>query len=375
MSWSGASVADLLDVRLVPTVAAAVAAGVLSCLAQPALISLLRRHAVLDTPNHRSSHSTAMPRGGGMAVMAGVMAGLAVASWQGLDVPSAFWLGLIGFALLGLVEDVRGASVEARLLGQLATGYVTALLVLRHTSGGIAVAWVLGVFAAAVLLVACTNAFNFMDGVNGMSALNALVAAGAYGLIASQLEAPAVVALAAATGAAAAGFLPWNVPRARVFLGDVGSYGLGAALGLLCLSCLVVGAPPELCVAPLSFYAADTAWTLFRRIRRGERWYEAHREFVYQRLADAGLGHLGAAAVAAFGATAVILLAQQAVSLPLAWRLAADAGLLALPVLYVALPALRWRDAQASPNGAPEPNPGIASATALRPGQRDGDAA
>ncbi|MGH3326843.1 MAG: MraY family glycosyltransferase [Streptomycetales bacterium] len=318
--------------------AAAVAAAI-SCGVQPLLIRLLRRHAVLDAPNHRSSHRTATPRGGGIAVVAGVAAGLGAATWLGVTVPGACWFGLVGFAVIGLLEDLRGMSVTARLAAQLALGLLIVLLVVDDPGGRVALG-VAGMVVAAVLLVAYTNAYNFMDGLNGISALNTIVVCVAYGVIATSLGAGGIVVVAAATAAAAAGFLPWNAPRARVFLGDVGSYALGATLGLLGVACFLAGAPLELCAAPLSVYVADTAWTLVRRVARRQRWYEAHREHAYQRLTDAGLGHLESAAVTVVAAVLVTLLAQRAVALPPLWRLAVDGGAVALLAVYLALPTV-----------------------------------
>ncbi|MGH3345170.1 MAG: hypothetical protein ACRDPK_20330, partial [Carbonactinosporaceae bacterium] len=174
--------------------AAAVAAAV-SCGVQPLLIRLLRRHAVLDAPSQRSSHRTATPRGGGMAVVVGVAAGLGAATWLGVAVPGACWFGLVGFAVLGLLEDLRGVSVAARLVAQLALGLLIVLLVVDDPGGRVAIG-VAGIVVAAVLLVGYTNAYNFMDGLNGISALNAIVVCAAYGVIAASLGAGGIVVVA-----------------------------------------------------------------------------------------------------------------------------------------------------------------------------------
>jgi UDP-N-acetylmuramyl pentapeptide phosphotransferase/UDP-N-acetylglucosamine-1-phosphate transferase len=97
------------------------------------------------------------------------------------------------------------------------------------------------------------------------------------------------VGLALAAGACA--FLPWNAGRARVFLGDVGSYSIGAALAVLAIRLIADGVPVEAVAGPVLLYLADVAWTLQRRIRRGEPWLEGHRTHVYQRWCDAGWSH------------------------------------------------------------------------------------
>ena len=105
----------------------------------------------------------------------------------------------------------------------------------------------------------------------------------------------------AAIAVGALAFLPWNAGQARVFLGDTGSYALGAALAMLAAYAVVLRIPAEAALGPLALYIADTAWTLLRRIRAGERWLEAHRSHVYQQWCDVGWSHqrvtLAAAAV------------------------------------------------------------------------------
>jgi UDP-N-acetylmuramyl pentapeptide phosphotransferase/UDP-N-acetylglucosamine-1-phosphate transferase len=95
------------------------------------------------------------------------------------------------------------------------------------------------------------------------------------------------------------GFLPFNFPRARVFLGDSGSYFLGSMIAIAVLVALEAGAPLPAVAAPLVLYLADTSVTLLRRVRRGERWWEPHREHVYQRLANGPLGHTATTAIVA----------------------------------------------------------------------------
>jgi UDP-N-acetylmuramyl pentapeptide phosphotransferase/UDP-N-acetylglucosamine-1-phosphate transferase len=96
-------------------------------------------------------------------------------------------------------------------------------------------------------------------------------------------------------------------PRARVFLGDVGSYRRGAALAVLAACAVLDGIPVEAALAPLALYLTDTAWTLQRRIRAGERWFEAHRSHTYQQLCDLGWSHQRVAAVTA-GTTLLLCL-------------------------------------------------------------------
>jgi UDP-N-acetylmuramyl pentapeptide phosphotransferase/UDP-N-acetylglucosamine-1-phosphate transferase len=145
-------------------------------------------------------------------------------------------------------------------------------------------------------LVGYTNAFNFMDGINGLAAGQALITAGGSGLLAAlatgRWESLSVV-FAFILAGAAAGFLPHNFPRARMFMGDVGSIPLGFFLGVLpiwlardCGSWLLV----PLILLHANFFL-DTGFTLVRRILTGQRWYEAHSEHFYQRLVRSGKSH------------------------------------------------------------------------------------
>jgi len=133
--------------------------------------------------------------------------------------------------------------------------------------------------AAFVATLVLTNVWNFMDGINGLAASQALLAAvglawmagGAWGL------------LALALAASCAGFLPFNFPRARIFMGDVGSGAIGFALGALCaVAGARVGEKFALVLLPVSVFLVDSSLTLLRRLLRGERWWTPHTQHAYQ---------------------------------------------------------------------------------------------
>lgn len=256
----------------------------------PLSVPLLRRFNVIDAPSVRSSHDRPTLRGGGLApaVVALAFFGLA----PGLDGSARTSVLLAGglFALLGLADDLRDVHPFLRFLGQL-------------LAAALAVPWLLGnvdlppasIGLAAVLavfwIVSYVNSFNFMDGINGISAAQAIAAGGAFGLLGLWTSAHTVAVLGGATAAAAGGFVPFNFPRARLFLGDVGSYFFGAVLALLVLLALRAGLPFEAAFAPLALYLADTGTTLLRRIFKGEPWHQPHRDHVYQRLVRLGWSH------------------------------------------------------------------------------------
>ena len=307
------------------------ASFVVALVATGVAIPLLRRARVLDVPNHRSSHVDVTPRGGGVGVVAGVAAGVLLGG-SDRDIVVVL-LGAAAAALVGLVDDLRGLGAMARLVAQFLLAAAVALLLLAGRDEN-PFLLVLGGAAAVVWLVGCLNAFNFMDGINGISGLTALVAGGWYAWLGHDLSYDALQVAGLALAGAALGFLPWNAFRARVFLGDVGSYGLGFGIGGLALVALLAGASWLEALAPLAIYLADTAWTLVDRVRRGETWHEAHREHVYQRLVIAGWSHQATALLVAGLALLVCVLAGWA-ALPVA-----AVGTLVVVAGYVALPRL-----------------------------------
>ena len=324
---------EFATVLAVGTCAAVVAA------AEAMAIPLLRRAAIIDVPGHRSSHKVPTPRGGGIPVAAGL---LVAAGLIGGVNATVFALAVAGFGLLGMTEDIRGLSAPRRLGLQAGGAILVALLLVS----GLAVPpdlMLLLTVLGAVWITGFVNVFNFMDGVNGISGAHALIGGLAFAALGWWRHDGFLVPAGAVLAAAALAFLPWNAGRARVFLGDAGSYTLGAALAMLAAYAILAGLPAEAALGPLALYLADTGWTLQRRIRAGESWLEPHRTHVYQRWCDAGWSHQRVAATAA--AATILLSGLGAVSLagvPAA-RAAADlAGGLVL-ACYLRSPSLLAR--------------------------------
>ena len=303
----------------------------------PVAISLLRRR-VLDRPNARSSHAVPTPRGGGI-----VPAVAAVAVVLAAGPGPSWWVASAAAVLagVGFVDDLRDLPVSARLAAQVAVAVAVAvgLTLALDAPAGLAllsVPWIVGY----------VNAFNFMDGIDGISGLHATLVGLTWGVAGVVADDVLGLALGAVLAAAALGFLPYNLPRARVFLGDVGSYFLGGwiAVGAVVLTPRI-GLLPAL--LPTAVYVADTAWTLLGRLRRGERWGEAHRDHVYQRLVRQGWSHartclLVAVVTAVLGALGLV--AGEAVA---AQASAVGLGGL-LVVAYLCLPRMVGRDLHAS---------------------------
>jgi UDP-N-acetylmuramyl pentapeptide phosphotransferase/UDP-N-acetylglucosamine-1-phosphate transferase len=292
-----------------------VEAGIVALLAATAAGPLVLRAVtgrVVDIPNQRSSHSVPTPRGGGVAIIIGVLVGLLFAQASSGAVLAALVTAiLLGF--VGGLEDIRGIRISIRLVLQTAVGLVGVVWILNNLDRP-ALPWALTVILALVWLVGFTNAFNFMDGINGISAFQLIVAGLAWMVIGALGEMDWLVALGAITVGASLGFLPWNFPKARFFMGDVGSYFSGGWLAAVTIVGVGMGIHPAAMAAPLLVYVADTTYTLIRRVLRGEDWLKSHRSHVYQRLVILGWSHLKtafffalvAATVAATGLTWIL---------------------------------------------------------------------
>ncbi len=277
----------------------ATAAG--SALLTQAWILLARRRQINDLPGPRRMHSVPTPRGGGIAIAVVFLLAL---SW--LSLPPSHASGLMSlalgaglFAALGLFDDLSPLPTALKFGLQL----VAAALLVAGIAGG----WALGWIGLAVLVVACcyvVNIWNFMDGSNGLIAVQALLIAFALAFWPGQPEYLRMASLALA--GACLGFLPFNLPTARVFLGDVGSHAIGAAVfGLLLLAWQEKTLDLLQVLLVSSVIVLDTGYTLARRLLSGKRVWLAHRDHLFQYAVRVGHSHAkvcliyGAATVAA----------------------------------------------------------------------------
>lgn len=239
------------------------------------------RHAdaqgLFDQPGERRSHARATPRGGGIGIALAGLLGLLVLAVAASD-PRPWLLiatGLLLVAGIGWRDDHRPLPAWPRLAVHVCAGLLLALA--TQLLGG---DW-LSSALAGLLAVGLVNVWNFMDGIDGLATSQALLC----GLALAACLEPNGRLLALVLAAACLGFLPLNFPRARVFLGDVGSGALGYLLAiLLAQGWLNVQADsrPLLLLPPLVMLV-DSAATLASRIIRGERWWQAHVQHAYQR--------------------------------------------------------------------------------------------
>ena len=237
------------------------------------------RIAAVDVPNERSSHSLPTPRGGGIGI------------WIALIIVGIFVTGDIYFSaiisiagLLGLLEDRFTLSSKIRLVSQFVISSFVALLFLGPPSSPL----MLSLFLFwLIFITATTNFYNFMDGINGIAGLTGLVGFGLLAFFSYYiLNARDVFLMSTALAAGCIGFLPFNFPRARVFMGDVGSILLGFVFASFVVR-LSTSIEVFLCLIMfLSTFYADSVITIYYRWRRGENLMQAHRSHLYQYLCN-----------------------------------------------------------------------------------------
>lgn len=356
------------------TVSAAAAGGVIALvvtvLMVPLTIRLARRLLIVDVPGTRSSHVIATPRLGGMGVAAGALVGLAAASLLDPvvlgpaiadDLPVGFVLALAAvlFGCIGLADDLfKGIPVSFRLAAQLlVAATVVAPWVLGHetTSTGITLGALALAAVAVVWVIGYVNAFNFMDGVDGISGLVAIVVGLDLALVGVLDDrAPLLVAGLVLAGASA-GFLPLNLRPATVFLGDGGSYFLGAWIAAAIAIGVGIEVPPEAVLAVTAPYLADTAVTLLRRVARREDWRASHHEHAYQQLVELGLSHRSVSGTVAAASAACAALGLVSLVGGTGIRVLAALGIAAVAAAYVASPSLIRRRALATTGSRPAP--------------------
>ena len=333
---------------LLPPLLTALLTLILAWLATGRVTAWLRRRAILDQPNHRSSHTIPTPRGGGLGVLVALLpvwAGLAVlhADAPGAPVVLPVLAGAALLAGLSFLDDLKGLPVALRFGAQLAV--IAGLVFWLPADARLFQGW-LPFWPDRLLTllgwVWFVNLFNFMDGIDGIAGVETMTIGLGASLIAGLAGWTLPGLWGIALAAAALGFLAWNWHPAKVFLGDVGSVPLGLLGGWLLIQLAIAGAWAPALILP-GYFLADATLTLLRRALRGEKIWQAHREHFYQRAVRSGLRHDQVSARIALVNGGLILCAVIA-------ALASDwIGLAAATLLIAALLAYLGRSKAPSP--------------------------
>lgn len=287
---------DRKDMEFMGTLISAVCGFAASLLLTAATLRYARRHGLIDLPGKRRSHKQPTPRGGGIGIVAAVvLAGLP--AWHGLDPAAspvrvgAIALAILAVALIGWRDDHAPLSVLPRLAVHVLAALLVGVAVLAPGSEPRAFGW-MALLPLVVVLVGFINAHNFMDGIDGILGQQGLFVMLGLGLLAAWSGQIGLAAFAYAAAAGCLGFLFFNFPPARIFMGDVGSGALGLALGTL--AALLVQRDPAMlwgCVILPSAFLVDSGLTLARRMLGGQRWYAPHRQHLYQWLVRVNWSH------------------------------------------------------------------------------------
>lgn len=252
---------------------------------------------IMDKPTERSSHTTPTPRTGGIAVVLGALVAMVLVGQLNRPLIVA---GAIGSAvtIISLIDDVYSMSSLPRLLVHVLVATATVLLInLAPQHLGLPYAdlhlphW-LGLALAVLFTVGFVNFFNFMDGINGLAASQGMFGAMTIGVILCMGGAENSALTSAALAGACLGYLPHNFPKAKIFMGDVGSTTIGFALAMLTL---VGGARTKLdwvpYIMPLGVFIYDAGFTVIKRAVAGEKITAPHRKHHYELLTRCGWSH------------------------------------------------------------------------------------
>ena len=271
----------------------------LAALSAAVVRGLIARPLLLDLPDPRKAHARPTPTGGGLGVIAAVAGGMAVlwaAGDPGPERHAALLAAAAAMAAVGLLDDRLDLPALPRLFVQGAAAGVAMWggLVIERVSlpwAGEVPLGVLGPVLTFVWFIGCTNAVNFLDGSDGLLGSGLLVTSVMLALLGITLGAPFVVALSLCLAAGFAGFLPFNWPAARIFLGDVGSQAAGFLLaGLGVAAALATEARMSFAIVALLLAAVlfDAGFTVARRALAGEAFWRPHRAHLYQMAIRAG---------------------------------------------------------------------------------------
>ena len=253
---------------------------------------------ILDHPNERSLHDRPVPRGGGLAILIAVgVCGAAVALFYPARGLVGMGLGALIVSVVSFIDDRHSITPAGRLVAHVAAS--AAILYSGFFLHGLefpGMSWdwppIAGAVLSAVFIVWMINLYNFMDGMDGFAGGMAVFGFGTFAVMGWTAGHDAFLAVSLIIAAASAGFLFFNFPPARIFMGDVGSSTLGLLAATLSLWGTRDGVFPFwIALLVFSPFIVDATVTLFRRLLRGDKIWQAHKTHFYQRLVQAGWGH------------------------------------------------------------------------------------
>jgi Fuc2NAc and GlcNAc transferase len=278
------------------TLACVLGSGALAVALTRLVRDVARRHHLLDRPNERSAHAVATPRLGGIGIMVPfLVVSACLRAWSGGEAGVVIPCTCV-IALLGLVDDLRPLSARWRFAVQTVAAAVVVLWSGRSGAAALApfdalLPYPMLAAGAILWIVWVTNLYNFMDGIDGLAGGQTVVAALGLAWAARSLGAPALATELLVLAASAAGFLRYNLPKASIFMGDVGSTAIGFYLASMPFAPGTAPMPLRAVALALSLFVLDATSTLVRRMWRGERWFAAHRSHLYQRPLAHGVSH------------------------------------------------------------------------------------
>jgi len=268
----------------------AITATILSILGVGWTRRIALRQQMIDIPNERSSHTTPTPRGGGLSIVVIVVIGTLLLSAVGtLDwrTASAVLVGT-GVAAVGYLDDRGGLSPLVRVVVHLLCA-VTALILIGGMPplnlGFTVVEWgIVGHIIGVIGIIWMINLYNFMDGIDGLAGSEAVFVIGMTSVLMLARGITGLSFIGALVVGACLGFLRWNWPRAKIFMGDVGSGFLGYMIAVMAIMSGHAGFSLWIWLILIAVFFVDATITVVRRAARGEKWYHPHRSHAYQHL-------------------------------------------------------------------------------------------
>jgi len=254
-------------------------------------MTVAKRSGMIVPPGDRQSHKIDTPTGGGLGLILSIVV-TSVALQLFFPLPGFWWQhmlpGIFLLALIGWRDDKLSVSSLLRLSVQL----VVSLWLLGFFNFQSSLPGLIIFIVSLVAMIWMMNLYNFMDGSNGMAGFQGVFAGAVFAVLFYAGDQYAMAMLSLTVSAACAGFLPLNFPRAQLFMGDVASVPLGFIFASLAVFGMKTGVLSlAVSILIMSVFIIDATFTLLARVIRGERWYTAHVQHVYQRLIAQGWPH------------------------------------------------------------------------------------